>query len=115
MIYFCFRRKNSNNSHNFLLSPIVADENLNATADKFAVISGWAYHQNQNNNNNNRSPTNIASIHNRSMLDQWPPPSSTSSSSIVQHVPTTTITNNNNNNDENSTSSERSKVLYIVF
>lgn len=114
MIYFCFRRKNSNNSHNFLLSPIVADENLNATADKFAVISGWAYHQNQNqNNNNNRSPTNVASIHNRSMLDQWPPPSSTSSS-IVQHVPTTTITNNNNN-DENSTSSERSKVLYIVF
>ena len=113
MIYFCFRRKNSNNSHNFLLSPIVADENLNATADKFAVISGWAYHQNQNNNNNNRSPTNIASIHNRSMLDQWPPPSSTSSS-IVQHVPTTT-TSTNNNNDENSTSSERSKVLYIVF
>lgn len=97
------------------MSPIVADENLNATADKFAVISGWAYHQNQNqNNNNNRSPTNVASIHNRSMLDQWPPPSSTSSS-IVQHVPTTTITNNNNNNDENSTSSERSKVLYIVF
>ncbi|XP_075678056.1 rho GTPase-activating protein 190 isoform X2 [Dermatophagoides pteronyssinus] len=80
-----------------------ADENLNATADKYAVISGWAYHQKQN---NSRSPTTVLGSNHNRLPDQWPP--TTTSSSLAAAA--AAIIQPPIINDENTSSNERSKA-----
>nr|XP_027204834.1 rho GTPase-activating protein 190-like isoform X2 [Dermatophagoides pteronyssinus] len=86
----------NNNNHN-------SDENLNATADKYAVISGWAYHQKQN---NSRSPTTVLGSNHNRLPDQWPP--TTTSSSLAAAA--AAIIQPPIINDENTSSNERSKA-----